>query len=57
MPLSQRTYACEDCGAIIDRDYNASKNIEKEAIRLAFENLPSGRRNVKPVELEGCFRL
>lgn len=53
MPLSQRTYVCEDCGAIIDRDYNASKNIEKEAIRLAFENLPLGKRNVKPVEKVG----
>ncbi len=53
MPLSQRTYVCEDCGAVIDRDYNASKNIEKEAIRLAFENLPLGKRDVKPVEKVG----
>ena len=56
MPLHLRTYVCEECGAISDRDFNASKNIEKRAIELAFENLslPSGRRDVKPVEKVGC---
>ncbi len=34
MPLHLRTYICEKCNTVIDRDYNASKNIELEAIRL-----------------------
>lgn len=28
-PLSERTYHCESCGLIIDRDLNASKNLEQ----------------------------
>ena len=27
MPLSERIYNCSNCGAVIDRDYNASINI------------------------------
>ncbi|MEA1868545.1 MAG: transposase [Euryarchaeota archaeon] len=27
MPLSQRTYRCPDCGAVMDRDHNAAINI------------------------------
>jgi len=56
MPLHLRTYICKECGAIIDRDFNASKNIEKRVVELVFENLnlPSGRRDVKPVEKVGC---
>lgn len=34
MPLHLRTYICDKCGLTIDRDYNASKNIEIEGIRL-----------------------
>lgn len=34
MPLHLRTYICEKCNTTIDRDYNASKNIEIEGIRL-----------------------
>ena len=34
MPLHLRTYICEKCNTVIDRDYNASKNIEIGAIRL-----------------------
>lgn len=34
MPLHLRTYICEKCNTTIDRDYNASKNIELEGIRL-----------------------
>lgn len=34
MPLHLRTYVCEKCNLVIDRDYNASKNIEIEAKSL-----------------------
>lgn len=27
MPLNQRTYVCEQCGAVIDRDLNAARNL------------------------------
>ena len=29
MPLSARVYKCENCGLSMDRDLNASKNLEK----------------------------
>jgi putative transposase len=29
LSLSERTYICDDCGCIIDRDYNASVNLSK----------------------------
>jgi putative transposase len=34
LSLSQRTFDCTTCGAHIDRDVNAARNIEREAIRL-----------------------
>ena len=34
MPLSKRTYICEKCNNIIDRDVNASINILNEAQRI-----------------------
>jgi len=36
MPLHLRTYVCKDCGTNIDRDFNASKNIELRALQLAL---------------------
>lgn len=33
--LSDRTWVCVACGVINQRDWNASKNIEQEALRLA----------------------
>jgi len=32
MELSDRTYACSICGNTIDRDLNASKNLEAVAV-------------------------
>ena len=29
LPLSVRTYICEECGCVIDRDYNASINLSR----------------------------
>ena len=34
LKLSDRIYVCEDCGNIIDRDFNASKNIRDEGIKI-----------------------
>jgi len=34
MPLKLRSYVCEDCNTTIDRDYNASINIEQRALEL-----------------------
>lgn len=35
LQLSDRKWTCVGCGTIHDRDWNASKNIEQEALRLA----------------------
>ena len=34
LTLSQRTYICECCGLVIDRDYNASLNLKNIAARV-----------------------
>src|SRR5437667_3421608 len=33
LSLSERTFVCEDCGMVLDRDLNAAINILKEALR------------------------
>ena len=33
LPLAERTYSCEQCGLVIDRDYNASINLAALAAR------------------------
>lgn len=33
--LSARAFECDRCGIIIDRDVNAARNLEREALRLA----------------------
>lgn len=38
MPLHKRTYVCEKCNTIIDRDVNASINILNEAQRILRSN-------------------
>ena len=34
IPLGQRTYICDKCGMVIDRDYNAALNIKNEGLRI-----------------------
>ena len=34
--LSDRKWTCQGCGVINQRDWNAAKNIEQEALRIAF---------------------
>lgn len=36
LKLSDRIYVCEDCGNIVDRDFNASSNIRDEGIRISI---------------------
>ena len=37
LTLSDRTYRCEACGSVLDRDYNASLNIRDEGLRIFTE--------------------
>ena len=34
LTLRDRTYVCKNCGNIVDRDFNASKNIRDEGIKI-----------------------
>jgi len=36
LSLTERTYKCDACGLLIDRDYNASINIKNEGMRLVL---------------------
>jgi IS605 OrfB family transposase len=40
--LEDRTYVCEKCGTIIDRDYNAGKNILDEGLKMLKEKTTVG---------------
>jgi putative transposase len=46
--LDERIYVCPVCGLVIDRDFNSSHNLEHEGLK----QVPTGRRDVKPVETE-----
>ena len=46
--LDERSYVCPVCGLVIDRDFNSSHNLENEGLK----QVPTGRRDVKPVETE-----
>ena len=37
LKLHERTYKCQNCGTVIDRDYNAALNIKEEGIRIYDE--------------------
>jgi putative transposase len=37
LTLADRVFLCEQCGVILDRDFNASLNIRDEALRLRRE--------------------
>jgi putative transposase len=47
--LDERIYTCPVCGLVIDRDHNSSVNLEHEGLK---QLVPTGRRDVKPVETE-----
>jgi putative transposase len=47
--LAIRIHQCNQCGLLIDCDYNASLNIFKRG--LALWNLPMEHREVTPVEI------
>ncbi len=46
--LDERTYICENCGKIIDRDHNSSINIQNEGLR----QIGMVRTELTPVEIE-----
>jgi putative transposase len=56
LTLADRTFICEACGLVLDRDLNASLNIRKEALRL-ISDVPvvasSARKFARGVERSG----
>ncbi|QST02325.1 IS200/IS605 family element transposase accessory protein TnpB (plasmid) [Pontibacillus sp. ALD_SL1] len=46
MPLKLRLFKCNTCSAIIERDYNASLNIEREAKNKFLEQYVFGEQNL-----------
>ena len=39
LTLRDRTYICKDCGNILDRDFNASKNILAEGLNVLYSTV------------------
>ncbi len=56
--LSNRTYKCDNCGLIIDRDVNSATNILKVGLqkveKTTIKNLPTDCGEVTPVERDIC---
>ena len=48
----ERIYYCTNCGSVIDRDTNSAVNIEDEGLKSLIKKVPTGCRDLKPVELE-----
>lgn len=44
LPLSQRTFACETCGNVMDRDWNAAINILNRGLGVEAVRKENGRR-------------
>lgn len=60
LDLSERTYVCEKCGNIINRDYNAALNLENIAKLFAestSENSNAHGENVRLVYLKDIKRI
>ena len=60
LDLGDRTYVCEKCGNVIDRDYNAALNLENIARLFAestSENLNAHGENVRLVSLKDIKRI
>ncbi len=53
LKLSDRTWTCESCGKVLDRDVNAARNIEKEGLRI----LLAGRDISLPSDTEAKARF
>lgn len=51
LPLDTRTYRCEHCGAVIDRDYNASLNL----LGLVNKQVGTDRSKLTPADLGDMF--
>ena len=50
----ERTYRCQTCDLLIDRDLNAASNIEREGLIILNEKLPTEkltRREVTPADI------
>lgn len=60
LDLGERTYVCEKCGNVIDRDYNAALNLENIARLFAestSENSNAHGENVRLVSLKDIKRI
>ena len=51
LPLSQRTFSCETCGNMIDRDWNAAINILNRGLGVEAVRKENGRRGRQ----HGCW--
>ena len=52
MPLNIRSWRCDHCGILHDRDINAAQNIRDEAQRMIFASQISGAVNISAGAVE-----
>jgi len=55
MPLWERIYKCKNCGLVIDRDYNAAKNILKLGQELSYVENDSSAQQESSMKQEAII--
>ena len=52
LKLNDRTYICPKCGHVMDRDYQAAVNIDREGLRILIDTYRDGKGKIKPIKFD-----
>ena len=52
LKLKDRTYICPKCGHVMDRDYQAAVNIDREGLRILIDTYRDRKGKIKPIKFD-----